>query len=144
MSTTNTKTVFYINFQFGANIFLGVENGIFTGCEGNSKMELAINKKYEGKTISFLKEDFEKSFRPSYSRVSPLDLNINLQQFTEWQGEIRRMIGRNQELTPDELNNLKLKEQRLSELESEINVIKHELKENHGYDQTPPVSLPGN
>jgi len=127
------KSLFYINFAFGANIFLGVEDGIFTGCEGDSKIEIAINKKYEGKTISFLKEDFEKSFKPAYSRVSPHELNINLMQFTEWQGEINRIAQRNQELTPAELEGQKIRMERLAVLEEQINEIKQELKNNHGY-----------
>ena len=61
---------FYIDRQFGTPIYVEVEKGIVQSVTNES--ETFINKMmelYEGKTILFLKEDFERKMRGSYHNV---------------------------------------------------------------------------
>lgn len=65
---------FHIDRQFGHTIFLNVENGIFTGCVVDGKMENGIERLYLNKPIAFLKEDFEDKMKGCYCRVRSTEI----------------------------------------------------------------------
>ena len=56
---------FYIDRQFGQAIFIDVKNGIVQKCYNESET-------YKGKSISFLKTDFEERMKPCYYNVRSL------------------------------------------------------------------------
>ena len=138
---TTTKELFFIDFHSGAPIFLGVENGIFTGCYGESRMELVMNEKYVGKTISFLKKDFEATMKPSWACVRPHQLCNSLLDFQLMQSNLHNLIvyqeeqiRKKEELTAEQLATRKKLEDELALYKEKIEGIKTQLKEIHGYE----------
>lgn len=58
---------FYIDRQFGQAILVEVdENDIVIRVYNDSQMEKKMNENYAGKSIFFLKEDFEKRMKPCF------------------------------------------------------------------------------
>ena len=66
---------FYIDRQFGVAIFIDVTKGIVQKCYNERpKYNARMNDLYAGKTISFLKEDFEKRMSGTYHNVRSLEI----------------------------------------------------------------------
>ena len=74
---------FAIDRGYGITIFIDVENGIVKKCHNETpKFIQRMTELYVGKSISFLKEDFEKKFEGVYVNVRPMGVinvlrNIN-------------------------------------------------------------------
>lgn len=67
------KTVFHIDRQFGVTIFIDVEDGIVVECKNDGKLTDIMTEKYKGKSITFLKEDFEAKMKGTYHNVRSED-----------------------------------------------------------------------
>ena len=66
---------FYIDRQFGQPIFIDVENGIVQDCYNEADLyNRKMNEYYKGKSISFLKTDFENRMKGTYHNVRSLSV----------------------------------------------------------------------
>ena len=67
---------FHVDKQFGVAIFIDVTKGIVQQCKnGNERMITKMNELYVGKSISFLKEDFEAKMKGCYYNVRSTEVN---------------------------------------------------------------------
>jgi len=81
---------FYIDRQFGQAIFIDVEKGIVLRCYNDSpKFNAKMDENYKGKSITFLKEDFEERMKPTYNNVRPAAIYDTHQEITAWESRIR-------------------------------------------------------
>lgn len=134
------KTQFYIDRQFGHAIFLDVEDGIFTGCPHTGKMETGIEKKYKGKTISEVKELFEKAFEgASFVCVHSLDYTTLMQNHEAHETRMAHNRGKMNEnhVSKEEIERLtKSNERERSEqyqVELKLRDVYDTLKDIHGF-----------
>jgi prenyltransferase beta subunit len=83
---------FYIDREFGVAIFIDVENGIVKNIY-NEKPEFIkrMTELYVGKSISYLKEDFEKRMKPTYHNVRS-DAIVNIQNIINSGNVEKRLI----------------------------------------------------
>lgn len=66
---------FTIDRQSGQLIWIDVENGIVQRCYNESEKFIAkMEENYKGKSISFLKTDFEKRMEGTYHKVRSQDI----------------------------------------------------------------------
>ena len=83
---------FYIDRQFGVAIFIDVENGIVQKCYNEKDSYNAkMNELYKGKTISFLKEDFEKRMSGTYHNVRSLEVTYAVQRVAAVESRIKHI-----------------------------------------------------
>jgi len=123
-------------------IFVNVENGVVMNCAngGTPKFDAKMNEVYGGKTISFLKEDFEARMKPVYFNVRSTALihfsqsiaMINYKMSTvsslidsTTTGDERKVLLR---ITRDEM----IKE--IEELESKLVAERLRMVAEHGYN----------
>jgi hypothetical protein len=107
---------FYIDRQFGQAIFIDVENGIVQDCYNESENYVnRMNELYKGKSISFLKTDFESRMKPTYHNVRPLCL-YNIHQ------KINAVDSR-LNICSNLMGSLTTSEERKKELEIELNSL---------------------
>ena len=70
---------FYIDREFGVAIFIEVENGIVQDIYNEKPQFIEkMKEKYVGKSISYLKEDFELKMKPTYHNVRSESI-VNIQ-----------------------------------------------------------------
>jgi prenyltransferase beta subunit len=83
---------FYIDREFGVAIFIDVENGIVKNIY-NEKPEFIkrMTELYVGKSISYLKEDFDKRMKPTYHNVRS-DAIVNIQNIINSGNVEKRLI----------------------------------------------------
>ena len=116
--------LFYIDRQFGQAIFIDVEKGIVQKVYNDKKMEKKMNELYKGKSISFLKEDFEKRMKPSYHSVrcaATIAIMKNIQAIESRINNINPLIS---------VHDIsKEKKELLIKKREELTVEKHELYE---------------
>ena len=95
---------FYIDRQFGLPIWIDVENGIVQKCYNEEpKFIKRMHELYKGRSISFLKEDFENRMRPSYHNVRCATTVSLIQNITAVNSRIKKINY--------ELSNIFLKEE---------------------------------
>ena len=114
---------FHIDRQFGVPIWVDVENGIVIRCYNETpKFNQRMNELYKGKSIAFLKEDFESRMRPTYHRVKPNAWVDVMQKINAVKSKLRAV---NINLTVYEIT---------AELREELNAIREALTlEESGY-----------
>lgn len=134
------QTQFFIDRQFGAPIYLQVEDGIFTGCLSDTSFEKNIERFYRGKTISNLIEDFKVRMKGVVFIVKHAELTNLLQkrQAIEMRMTAIRTNAAQREgdfrLTPEEKQRLAVKKQFLDDCNYQITREKKVLAEVHGFD----------
>lgn len=70
---------FYMDSQFDIPYWIDVDNGIVKNIScGDKKVAAKMNEVYVGKTITFLKEDFETRMKPSYYCVKSGEIHSAL------------------------------------------------------------------
>jgi hypothetical protein len=132
--------IFYIDRQFGAAIFVEVENGIVTKVYGESdRYNARMMEEYKGKTIEHLKTHFEARMKGTYHNVRSLDivtannvveaLKSHVAQVAALMSDNRNNKGRNDELR--ERWNALIVEQ--SAAEAELNTVRSRIQTEHGY-----------
>jgi len=135
-----TMDTFHIDRQFGQPIWIDVVKGIVKRCYNETqRFNRKMNEIYRGKTITFLKEDFELRMKPVYHNVRPTAwtdalqkviavqsklraININLSRY-EISAELRKQL----EAMREEL----IKEE--SKYEREVKEVKERLLTEHNY-----------
>jgi len=134
------QTQFFIDRQFGAPIYLKVEDGIFTGCLSDTSFEKNIEKFYYGKTISDLIEDMKERMKGVFFVVKHAELTNLFQKRTAI--ETRMTAIRNNaaqregdfKLTPEEKQTLAKEKQFLDDCNYQITREKKVLAEVHGFN----------
>lgn len=133
-------TLFHIDRQFGAPIYLRVDNGIFVGCLSDSSFEKNIEKFYSGKSISFIAEEFKKKMKGVVFILKHGEITNLLQKRTAIETrmtEIRNRAAAREgdfKLTPEEKNRLSLEKQNLEDCNYQIEREKKVLAEVHGFE----------
>jgi len=119
---------FYIDREFGVAIFIDVENGIVKNIY-NEKPEFIkrMTELYVGKSISYLKEDFEKRMKPTYHNVRS-DAIVNIQRIIN-SGNVEKRLITNliTSLDTTDAEKKKLKEN-LSNVNSRLHYAEIKLK----------------
>jgi len=81
---------FIIDRQFGQAIFVDVKQGIVKRCYNESpKFNKRMNEIYKGKSIAFLKTDFEARMKPIYHNVRPESILVALHNVNAVKSRIR-------------------------------------------------------
>lgn len=138
---TITMDKFYIDRQFGQAIFIDVENGIVVDCYNESENYInRMNELYKGKSISFLKTDFEERMKPTYHNVRPLCL-FNIHQRIN---AIKNLIDNCNILISKDSSSVNKRNElkkdieefskKLSEVEKELETEKQRLISEHNYN----------
>ena len=135
-----TEPTFFIDRQFGQAIFLVVENGIFKNCvNAETNFGKGLEKVYSGKSITFFKQDFEEKMKGSYHCVKHLELTNLFQKRSAIETRINfiegcvRARGCDAEMTDAELNTVKGLLKEIKDIKTDIEVLKKELQEVHGF-----------
>jgi len=82
---------FIIDRQFGQAIWVDVIKGIVKRCYNESpKFNKKMNELYKGKTITFLKTDFESRMKPTYHNVRPEAIISLLQKIASAKSRIKQ------------------------------------------------------
>lgn len=82
---------FIIDRQFGQAIWVDVEKGIVQKCYNEAKwFNKRMNELYKGKSISYLKEDFESRMKPTYHNVRPESILLSLQNIHVFKSRIKQ------------------------------------------------------
>jgi hypothetical protein len=117
--------LFYIDRQFGAPIFIEVENGVVKKVSNESlKYNARMEAEYLGKTITFLKQDFEARMKPTYHNVRPLALHALRLNITAVESKI------------DNINKLLSSYKTVDEQQKELQAKREELqKELSAYEK---------
>ena len=131
---------FYIDRQFGHAIFIDVEKGLVVNCYNESEKYCnKMNELYIGKSISFLKTDYEKRMKGTYHNVRPLNICTILNKIDTiktWVDNTSRLIynAKDNVVKVKELNEQRDKyiaEQSI--LEKELVIEKNRLLIEHNY-----------
>ncbi len=138
------KAKFFIDRQFGQAIFVDVEDGIVTNVSNDSQLQDKMKELYVGKSISFLKKDFEEKMKPSYHCVKSADRTLALQNRDALDTQIRqlelnalRRLGNGgfvDKANEDEITRMEWLLSNFAEANSEIKRIEKELKEIHKFE----------
>lgn len=82
---------FIIDRQFGQAIWVEVIKGIVKRCYNESpKFNKKMNEVYKGKSITFLKTDFESRMKPIYHNVRPEAIISSLQKIASAKSRIKQ------------------------------------------------------
>jgi len=133
---------FYIDRQFGQAIWVDVEDGIVKRVYNDSLMEKKMNEVYGGKSISFLKENFEermkgvyhnvRSVEESEARVKVCRTQERIDSFVKYQREAKRCTE--EEFSPEAKTALENLRKEKADAELNLAVIRKILKDVHKYD----------
>jgi len=132
---------FHIDRQFGVAIWIDVDKGIVINVHNEKPVFVnKMMKHYKGKSISFLKADFEKKMKPAHYNVRSTDVsnalkNVNAidARLTRISCELNNLHSESDLRTALEAqkeNVLKEKDERLETLEN----LQEYVKQIHGYD----------
>jgi hypothetical protein len=132
---------FFIDSCVGIDTWIDVENGVVTKID--SILNPKMSDEYVGKTISFLKSDFEKRMKPSWRCVkclrwcevfSPL-VNIESQRKMAYNYHSSRVWDGMSEEKSNELLHIQLSEINRKEnaLKAEFDSLKHDLENIHNF-----------
>lgn len=132
---------FYIDTHNGVSTWINVENGIVKNIESN--LNPKISEEYVGKTISFMKEDFEKRMKPSWCCIhcyrwstilAPMN-NIKSQRSMAYNFHSSRMQDGVSEKKSTEMLNAQLAiiSRQENALMTEYNSLKDELENIHHF-----------
>ena len=132
---------FYIDRQFGVAIFIDVQNGIVQKIYNErEKFINKMNELYLGKTISFLKVDFEERMKPIYHSVRSADIVNGLRKVDAIGSRIRSInVQLSNYETADDLK-VELEKKRdeyqleLGEAHQELEQTKARIKSEHNYN----------
>jgi len=81
---------FTIDREFGQALWVDVEHGIVQRCYNETpKFNKRMNELYKGKSISFLKTDFEARMKPAYHNVRPESTLVALHNVNAVKSRIR-------------------------------------------------------
>lgn len=81
---------FIIDRQFGGAIWVNVQKGTVTKCYGETdKFNAEMEKRYKGKGIAFLKENFEAVMKPAYYAVKSVAIINELQKLASIESNLR-------------------------------------------------------
>jgi hypothetical protein len=133
-------TQFFIDRQFGAPIYLRVDNGIFVGCLSDSSFEKNIEKFYSGKPISFVAEEFKKKMKGVVFILKHGEITNLLQKRHAIEQRMTAIRNRAAEregdfkLTPEEKDTLAKEKQYLEDCNYQIEREKKILAEVHGFE----------
>ncbi len=133
---------FYIDRQFDQAIWVDVEDGIVKKVYNDSLMEKKMNEVYGGKSISFLKEDFEERMKGTYHNVRSVEESEAKHKVCRTQERIDLLyrlqheakIYEEEKFSPEVKATLENLKKEKAEAELNLAVIKKILKDVHKYD----------
>lgn len=133
---------FYIDSHGGVHTWINVENGIVKSIDSN--LNPKISEEYVGKTISFMKEDFEKRMKPSWcclhnhrwSNILSAMNHIRSLRVMAYEFHASRKDGGMSETKSKEILNIQLAaiNKQQNNFMAEHNALKDELKNVHNFE----------
>ena len=133
--------LFYIDRQFGQAIYVDVENGIVQKCYNETeKFNARMNELYKGKSIMFLKIDFEERMKPSYHNVRSANvvhefqkinaLNNRIKSFNVYLEQLLKPTPEYKRYIADHKKEIK---KELKEVEKQLETEKKRMLSEHNY-----------